>query len=49
MIADGKHISYFRGRKLHGREVKMPEGYEGENLQYIIEIVLMFDQALCFE
>jgi ribonuclease H2 subunit C len=26
---DGKKVSYFRGRKLHGRRVKVPEGYKG--------------------
>lgn len=49
MNTDEKHIAYFRGRKLHGREVKMPEGYEGEYLQYLIEIILISGQAPCFE
>ncbi|KAI9705532.1 MAG: 3'-5' exonuclease [Candelina mexicana] len=26
---DDKETSYFRGRKLHGRSVKIPEGYQG--------------------
>jgi hypothetical protein len=26
---DGKHSAYFRGRKLQGRSVKLPEGYKG--------------------
>jgi ribonuclease H2 subunit C len=26
---DGKHTAYFRGRKLQGRSVKLPEGYRG--------------------
>ncbi|KAJ9149063.1 hypothetical protein NKR23_g4605 [Pleurostoma richardsiae] len=26
---DGKKVAYFRGRKLHGRAVKMPDGYRG--------------------
>lgn len=29
VITDGKDIAYFRGRKLQGREVKLPEGYAG--------------------
>lgn len=28
-IADGQPEAYFRGRKLRGREVKVPEGYRG--------------------
>lgn len=31
--ADGKPESYFRGRKLHGRKVKIPEGYSGVIVQ----------------
>jgi len=27
--ADGKNVSYFRGRKLHGRTAKIPKGYKG--------------------
>ena len=30
---DGTHTAYFRGRKLRGRTVKLPEGYEGVVLQ----------------
>jgi len=26
---DGKTTAYFRGRKLHGRELKVPKGYKG--------------------
>lgn len=26
---DGRNVSYFRGRKLHGKTVKIPEGYKG--------------------
>lgn len=26
---DGKQIAYFRGRKLHGKHVKIPKGYRG--------------------
>ncbi|OIW32274.1 ribonuclease H1 small subunit [Coniochaeta ligniaria NRRL 30616] len=26
---DGPRIAYFRGRKLHGKTVKLPEGYRG--------------------
>ncbi|KAB5571990.1 ribonuclease H2, subunit C [Coniochaeta sp. 2T2.1] len=26
---DGTRVSYFRGRKLHGKAVKLPEGYRG--------------------
>ncbi|KAF6825470.1 ribonuclease H1/H2 small subunit [Colletotrichum plurivorum] len=26
---DGKHVAYFRGRKLHGKTVKLPENYTG--------------------
>ncbi|KAL0944610.1 ribonuclease h2 subunit c [Colletotrichum truncatum] len=26
---DGKHVAYFRGRKLHGTTVKLPEQYRG--------------------
>ncbi|ROW05182.1 hypothetical protein VSDG_00277 [Cytospora chrysosperma] len=26
---DGKRIAYFRGRKLHGKALKVPEGYRG--------------------
>ncbi|KAG6366907.1 hypothetical protein INS49_001088 [Diaporthe citri] len=26
---DGKRVAYFRGRKLHGKELKVPEGYRG--------------------
>jgi ribonuclease H2 subunit C len=31
--ADGKNVSYFRGRKLYGRGLKIPEGYRGVVLQ----------------
>jgi ribonuclease H2 subunit C len=27
--ADGSRTAYFRGRKLEGREIKVPEGYKG--------------------
>jgi ribonuclease H2 subunit C len=27
--ADGKTVSYFRGRKLHGKQMKVPKGYRG--------------------
>lgn len=27
--ADGKHVAYFRGRKLYGKTVKLPESYKG--------------------
>jgi hypothetical protein len=27
--ADGKIIAYFRGRKLHGKAIKIPKGYRG--------------------
>jgi hypothetical protein len=27
--ADCKNVAYFRGRKLHGKTVKIPEGYKG--------------------
>lgn len=26
---DGKRVAYFRGRKLHGKALKVPEGYRG--------------------
>jgi ribonuclease H2 subunit C len=29
IIQDGKTTAYFRGRKLHGKNVKVPEGYRG--------------------
>jgi ribonuclease H2 subunit C len=28
-FADNKTISYFRGRKLHGKQLKVPKGYRG--------------------
>jgi ribonuclease H2 subunit C len=28
-FADDKTISYFRGRKLHGKQLKVPKGYRG--------------------
>lgn len=28
-VTDGKRISYFRGRKLHGKALRVPEGYRG--------------------
>ncbi len=28
-MADGKPEAYFRGRKLKGKEIKVPEGYQG--------------------
>lgn len=28
-VSDGTRIAYFRGRKLHGRAVKLPDGYRG--------------------
>lgn len=28
-VPDGKRVAYFRGRKLHGKELKVPEGYRG--------------------
>ncbi|TEA19367.1 Uncharacterized protein C8034_v009614 [Colletotrichum sidae] len=30
---DGKHVAYFRGRKLHGMTVKLPEQYRGVVMQ----------------
>lgn len=27
--ADGKTVAYFRGRKLHGKQMKVPKGYRG--------------------
>ncbi|KAH8678892.1 ribonuclease H2 non-catalytic subunit-domain-containing protein [Tricladium varicosporioides] len=27
--SDGKTIAYFRGRKLHGKQLKVPKGYRG--------------------
>ena len=27
--ADDKKTAYFRGRKLHGRSIKVPAGYKG--------------------
>ncbi|PSS10906.1 hypothetical protein M430DRAFT_22240 [Amorphotheca resinae ATCC 22711] len=29
VLKDGKKIAYFRGRKLYGREFKVPQGYKG--------------------
>lgn len=29
ILADGKRISHFRGRELHGRALKVPEGHHG--------------------
>ncbi len=29
-LADGKLESYFRGRRIQGREVRVPQGYEGK-------------------
>lgn len=28
-VIDGKRVAYFRGRKLHGKALKVPEGYRG--------------------
>ncbi|POS78487.1 hypothetical protein DHEL01_v203123 [Diaporthe helianthi] len=28
-VSDGKRVAYFRGRKLHGRAMRVPEGYRG--------------------
>jgi len=28
-LADGKTVAYFRGRKLHGKQLKIPKGYRG--------------------
>lgn len=28
-VTDGKRVVYFRGRKLHGRALRLPEGYRG--------------------
>jgi len=28
-LADGKPEAYFRGRKLKGKEIKVPDGYQG--------------------
>lgn len=28
-VPDGKRVAYFRGRKLHGRALRLPEGYRG--------------------
>lgn len=28
-FTDGKRVAYFRGRKLHGKALKVPEGYRG--------------------
>lgn len=32
-ILDGSKVAYFRGRKLHGKTVKLPEGHRGVVLQ----------------
>lgn len=29
IITDDKRVAYFRGRKLHGKALKVPEGYRG--------------------
>ena len=29
IITDGTRVSYFRGRKLHGKAMKLPDGYRG--------------------
>jgi ribonuclease H2 subunit C len=28
-LPDGKRVAYFRGRKLHGKALRVPEGYRG--------------------
>lgn len=28
-ILDGKTVAYFRGRKLHGKQLRVPKGYRG--------------------
>lgn len=33
---NGKQTAYFRGRKLQGRTVKLPAGYQGESLLSIL-------------
>ena len=35
MYSDGKEIAYFRGRKLVGKQVALPEGYRGTILLQI--------------
>lgn len=29
IVPDGKRVAYFRGRKLHGKALRVPEGYRG--------------------
>lgn len=29
IVTDGRRVAYFRGRKLHGKALKVPEGYRG--------------------
>lgn len=36
---DGTKTAYFRGRKLRGRTVKVPEGYEGRVIQKTEEVL----------
>ncbi|KAF2428354.1 ribonuclease H1 small subunit [Tothia fuscella] len=36
---DDTRLAYFRGRKLHGRSVKLPEGYKGAVLQTSDKVV----------
>ena len=38
-VADGKTIAYFRGRKLHGRQLKLPAGYKGVVLSTTDEVL----------
>ena len=38
--ADGTKIAYFRGRKLHGRCVKLPEKYQGLVLKQSDKVVV---------
>ena len=45
MNADGKTIAYFRGRKLHGRQLKIPAGYKGAVISVTDDILPKKDPA----
>jgi len=41
--SDGKHTSYFRGRKLSGKALKLPDGYKGAVLSKTDRTLLRAD------
>jgi hypothetical protein len=44
-FADGKTIAYFRGKKLYGRQLKIPAGYQGVVLSATDDILPKNDPA----